>query len=317
MLRKASREGFTLVELSLSMVFISILSISIVVIINNTLSAYRRGITLSQINTTGMELMDDMRAAVQGSSMGALVGSCTTIYSGANETNCKSDNAYGLVLVKKTTEVTINGEVVKNVPIFGAFCTGKYSYIWNSGYFESDNADFTEKTNKIWARLTYTSSEKDEEGNYKVKTIDSSIGDENRPFRLLKVEDESRGVCVAAMDGYNKNKVKEVEGKIDIDVSSIIKSMENEPEDILIADGNNNLAIYDLDVAQPVKGPGTNTAFYSGSFILGTISGGINVMALGNACAAPTDYDSKDFENFDYCAINKFNFAVQVNGGKK
>ena len=312
MLKKTSREGFTLVELSLSMVFISILSISIVLIIGNTISAYRRGMTLSQINTTGMELMDEMRTAVQGSSLGALVGSCTTIYSNSDEIRCKNDNAYGLVMVKKMTKMTINGKDVDGVPIYGAFCTGKYSYIWNSGYFESDNADFEEKTSGAWAKLIYRSNEKDEEGNYGIERI----GDGDRPFRLLKVEDESRGVCIAAMkmkdSSYNRNNMNE-----EIDVSSIIKSMESEPEDILIASNRNNMAIYDLDVAQPVKGPGVSKGFYSGSFILGTISGGINVMARGDACVAPDDYDSEEFGNFDYCAINKFNFAMQVNGGKK
>ena len=312
MLRKTSKEGFTLVELSLSMVFISILSLSIVLIISNTLSAYRRGLTLSQLNTVGTELADDMRVAVQNSKVKTLGGSCTLIYSGSKEKVCNDDNAYGLVLVKKTSKITINNKEEIDTPIYGAFCTGSYSYIWNSGYFDSDNAAFEEKSNKEWAILKYRTGEKDESGDDIIEEISSSTGDKDRPFRMLKVEDSSRAVCVAAMnDDYDRNKINNI---IDI-TGEGFDPVKHEPEDILVADEHNNLAIYDLDASRPVESPRGNNAFYSVSFILGTISGGINVMAKGNACTAPTDYESKDFENFDYCAINKFNFAVQVNGG--
>ena len=59
------KEGFTLIELSLSIAFISVLSLAVALIITNSISAYHRGLVLNQINTTGMELVDDMRAAVQ------------------------------------------------------------------------------------------------------------------------------------------------------------------------------------------------------------------------------------------------------------
>ncbi|MBQ6461677.1 hypothetical protein IJJ36_04640 [Candidatus Saccharibacteria bacterium] len=304
MLRKTFMEGFTLVELSLSMVFIGILSISVVLIINNTMAAYRRGLALSQINTTGMGLVDDMRAAVQNSSVRTLRGSCALFYDSYNNQNCLNNNAYGLVLVKKIDNVNLSDGKRIRAPIYGAFCTGTYSYIWNSGYFDSDKATFDAKTNRTWAKLSYKNGEKDEYGNDIVKTIASSAEDENKPFRLLKVEDNSRSVCAVAM-GSNYTGVMATNN---VEIGMI----NSEPEDILVADNSNSLAIYDLDVAQPVESPSGSNAFYSVSFILGTITGGINVKAQGNACATPADYEN---ENFDYCAINKFNFAVQVNGG--
>ena len=311
MLRMTSKEGFTLVELSLSMVFISILSISIVLIIGNTLAAYRRGLVLSRLNSVGTELTDEMRASVQKSSVKTLNGACVAFYSSSNGERCRRENAYGLVLVKKNSKIVIRGDEEVEVPIYGAFCTGSYSYIWNSGYFESDDAVFAEKDNG-WAKLIYTTGEKDEDGNDKVQKIVSSAEDENRPFRLLKVEDGSHAVCAAMMGGGYRDETK-IKNEVEIAINGF--SVDFEPEDILVADSSNNLAIYDLDVSQPVISPGGNNAFYSVSFILGTTSDGVNVMARGNACVAPTDYEKKDFENFDYCAINKFNFAVQVNGG--
>ena len=38
----------------------------------------------------------------------------------------------------------------------------------------------------------------------------------------------------------------------------------------------------------------------------------MNVAATGNFCAAPSD--TSGLSDLDYCAINKFNFAVQATG---
>jgi hypothetical protein len=52
--------------------------------------------------------------------------------------------------------------------------------------------------------------------------------------------------------------------------------------------------------------------FYAGSFILGTTTGGPNIKSNNGNCAVPGDVV---YSNFDYCAINKFSFAAQANGG--
>ena len=45
------RQGFTLVELSLSLVFISTLSLTVVFVIAGAVSSYHKSITMNQINT--------------------------------------------------------------------------------------------------------------------------------------------------------------------------------------------------------------------------------------------------------------------------
>ena len=71
-MNKTVKTGFTMIELSLSLVFVGILSIMMVLIISDTVASYRRGVTLNRINTVGMDLVDDMRSAVQNSSAGSL-----------------------------------------------------------------------------------------------------------------------------------------------------------------------------------------------------------------------------------------------------
>ena len=308
MLEKTFREGFTLIELSLSMLFIGILSVSIVLIISNTVSSYRRGMTLTQINTMGVTLADDMRSSVQNASSRSLSSICdmsvaTASMSTAERLKCESEGAYNYVSIKRTSNVKIrNGkQTLSNVPVFGVVCTGTYSYIWNSGYFEAEGVSFTERTNKAWAMLKYL----DTNGNAK------EVG-RDKPFKLLKVQDNSRAVCIAAISDTG-NKYSAGANGANNNVLDITKmgasAIVEEPTELLSTDNGNNLVLYDLRAARPAES--LNNALYSISFILGTLNGGVNVISKGSACTAPSGYED---DNFNYCSINKFNFTAQVNG---
>ena len=279
MRKNSSKKGFTLVELSLSIAFIAILSITIALIINDAISTYRRGLTLNQINTTGMDLVDDIRTAVQNSPASSPRNSCKN-YKDDFQKNCEENNGMRLMNVAKTGKVNN----IEGTPLYGAFCTGAYSYIWNSGYLFLENGG---------DKATYTVYEGDK------KT------EEWNDFRLLKVEDRQRAVCGSVLpDKYNNSE----------DIESEFKGKDKGPVVLLANDGANPLALYSFTSALPAVDGLNSAAFYSMSFILGTVQGGINVMSMGNFCAAPESFDSA--ENFDYCAINKFNFAAQANGRK-
>lgn len=307
---KTYRDGFTLIELTLAMLFIGLLSISIVLIISNTVTAFQRGMKLSRVNSTGTDLVDDMRASIQSSSARGLLSSCyANIYSSGTSLGpeqrqkCEQDNAKNYVAVSKVAKIRLDG-VEQEVPILGAFCTGSYTYIWNSGYFEAENAVFPEKTNRDWAKIRYLQNG---------RTYDYP-GPGEKPFRLLRIQDESRIFCLAAVDSTGES-YDLPEGGISnvFDVSAVsYGTLRSDLVDLLPPDSGNDLAVYDLSVARPAVSENGDNAFYSISFILGTVSGGVNIVANGNSCVAPNGLVSG---NYSYCAINKFNFAVQVNGG--
>ncbi len=293
-----SKRGFTLIELSLSIAFIGILSITIALIINNAIASYRRGLTLSQINTVGMDLVDDMRTSIQNSPTKSVKGQCSNIQNDSS-TNCDSTNGLGFVSIKSSGKI-VDG--IENVPLYGVFCTGTYSYLWNSGYFFSD---------------AYIN------GSNKSSLLTLQIGENTyKNFKLLKIHDINRAICVTAVGGYNNNyNLDGLKGssKIKVDEGSISFNPNDEPYDLLdgkFAKGSSEeknttgLAIFDLDSTAPAGNDLIHSLFYSVSFILGTPRGGINVNAAGDFCKPPEDYDS----NFDYCAINKFNFAAQATG---
>lgn len=322
----AGRAGFTLVELSLSIAFISILSIIIVIIINNTISSYHRGLTLNKINSTGMDLADDIRSAIQNSPGAAVTGLCDQYYKESTSVSsgyrkCHEKGARNFVSVMRLANVKDNhyNTTLSNVPVFGAFCTGYYSYIWNSGYFFSDG-DFT-VTDAYPAQLSYL----DINGDEKVIGADNS-----KPFKLLKIEDDERAVCVSATFGANPGagtdyySVRSLEDKSEsrvindgnrtFDVRSYQRIQET-PIDILADGVENNLAIYDFWSAIPAESKSNYGLFYVTSFVLGTTQGGINVNASGNFCATPGDYPMNEY--LDYCAINKFNIASQAMGASR
>ena len=358
MIKRAPREGFTLVELSLSMAFIGVLSVAIVLIIADTLSSYRRGMTLNQINTTGMDLVDDMRAALQNSSNRSVLNDCYRYYhnskSGTDgktdaERKCEENGAYKLVsLTKKLNEMyiykdTAGEEKLENVPLYGAFCTGAYSYIWNTGYYSTEYSTLFEEKKREWATFTFKYGDKkvkivgslenyyDRDGNLDMGKCQYNgsvceIGNSEKPFRLLKIRDTRRAVCVSSMyDSTSKRYIyeKNIDQNLDrnFDITKEINntgtaigrfgSMSESPIDLILEDKDNDLALYSFDVAEPAESSTQKNTFYSMSFILGTMQGGVNIMANGKSCKVPTDYA---VENFDYCAINKFNFAVQTGG---
>jgi hypothetical protein len=299
-----------MIELSLSLVFVGILSIMIVLIISNTVSSYRRGITLNRINTVGMDLVDDMRTAVQNSSIGSLQAECVRRFPDNSSTSergqrdsCQADGGASFVKMTRRANVTLAGETDPiSVPVYGAFCTGTYSYIWNSGYFDARTGAVVEEdvhAAELWYR----------NGN--------GTREHAENFRILKIADDTRAVCRSrAVQSLNGKLVYVTgEGLTNDNVFNISSENYNPvsepPVDLILRDSDNDLAIYDLSVANPAESATQENVFYSVSFILGTLEGGINITAKGRSCAVPTDYAN---EFFDYCAINNFTFAAQANG---
>ena len=242
------------------------------------------------MNTTGMDLVDDMRAAIQNASTKPLTDLCGLVYDDPTKiATCESNNANSFILVSKKAKVELNSkETLNNIPVLGAFCTGTYSYIWNSGYFFADNSDGYPKISGA-TKASF---------KYKVGASNKTVSD----FKLLKVRDDNHVVCIAASkNGLNTN-IFDLRGNLD--------NPSEEPVDLL-ATNEASLTLYDLSAMTPASSKETRGLFYYVSFVLGTAQGGINVASTGNFCSAPNDYDG---EALDYCAINKFNFAVRATG---
>ena len=312
MKRKTRREGFTLIELALSLVFIGILSTTVVLLIQNVSASYRRGLILNQVNTVGMDLIDDFRSSIQNATSDPVTRMCGIYYDqytdSTNYNKCVNDDAMSFIMAVKYANVTDTSSGLDNesMPVFGAFCTGTYTYVWNSGYFDYDDGSKVSGVSKavIGTRQFSTSD------------LQPLYSD----FRLLKIYDDDRSICVNSMKessggstGYTNyadlTSRNNTRNEFVIN-SSISDENEDSVVELLKDRAASDLVLYDLYVARPALSSTRQNMFYAASFILGTTRGGINIKQGGNICKPPADDNSM----LDYCAINKFNFAVQAGG---
>jgi Tfp pilus assembly protein PilE len=323
------KSGFTMVELSLSLVFIAILSISVVLVMASAISSYRRSITLSKVESVGSNLVRDIKASIQSSSANSLDLLCYDAFSDSVRTACVNDGGRNFSFVTRYANVKIKESNIElgQVPVFGAMCTGSYTYVWNSGYFFDPSYSIVDNDAPVQsASLTY---------------MQDGVTKKISNFKLVKIKDENRKVCESAMR-YDKQStdnpplenrytiagpgVSGIDSEFNMAIMAAtsenpVRYLQNDNDnDNDAGDGGNelkdtnNLAIYDMSISVAEQSGMSRSAYNYGSFILGTVQGGININASGNLCAAPEGYN-KSVENIDYCAINKFNFAALAAGG--
>ncbi|MCL2094588.1 prepilin-type N-terminal cleavage/methylation domain-containing protein [Candidatus Saccharibacteria bacterium] len=114
-------------------------------------------------------------------------------------------------------------------------------------------------------------------------------------FRLLKARDAGRDMCNPAL-------------------GMALVTPTGEPPQEVISAAEIDLALYDFRVFVPRSNTTIGQSFYTVSFVLGTLRGtNLEGGRVGReACVPPALELGFDF---DYCAVNRFNFAVRAAGG--
>lgn len=104
-------DGFTLVELMLSMAFISVLMVAIAMTVIQISNVYNRGITLRAVDQAGRSVSQDIKYTLSSSQV----------------IDVDSTESGGLDFI---SQIQLGGSL--NQPDGGRLCTGSYSYIWNT-----------------------------------------------------------------------------------------------------------------------------------------------------------------------------------------
>ena len=283
-----SKKGFTILETALAMAFISFLMLAVGFAVVQISSIYEKGITIKVVNNNGRELVDEFSRTIMASKYGGNESKDGVHFEYTYTQTLGSISNVGARSEGENTEV----------PLHGAFCIGNYSYLWNTGY--ALNLD----DNKVY-------NEAGEEFNYNEQKGFLLVGEgtpENEVkmvtnYRLIRVADPGREACKShaknALDGEDPNKY-------------VITASKEENVSELLSASENDLALYDLTVFEPAYHVGTGHALYPISFILGTLGGGVDITVPGNFCTEKPDNLKTDF---NYCSINKFNFAARATGG--
>ena len=272
--KSSSRSGFTLLELVFSLSFITVLFLTLLALIIYMTGTYQKGLVIRAIDSSGREIIDDITRSISAAPAKSAEIICQHYYSKRPNayTKCVSDGAYRFYQTVTTRSVTIvDGDPSKSVPIHGAICTGRYSYVWNSGY----------AIKKL--------------GNTALATV-NGISD----FHLLKILDSDLEICASHVSLTSYGTIS----------SNTYKTGTDHGYDLLPRT-EDNLALYDLQLFRSTQSLTTNQSFNSATFILGTVANGVDITGTGEFCKDVPDGLSTDY---NYCAINKFNFATYSTG---
>ena len=166
---------------------------------------------------------------------------------------------------------------------YGAFCLANYTYVWNTA-----------------------------------RTIEAKKGVtiNGVRYRLARFPDPTHLQCnkEPGNDGEG-NAIKTIASGNGAESINITPSMATQPVELITKD-EVDLAIYDFTVLPATQSVTTKQAFVSISFILATLKGGVNIKANGDFCQGSDVSEYSDYD-FDYCAVNKFNFSVRTGGNAR
>lgn len=281
-IKSKTTQGFTIIELSLALVFLSTLLLSIAFLSMHLMGIYQKGLSIKAVSSTSRNLIDDFSRTISSSSAlskETIEKTCNSMFSdNVSKNNCKK-TPLNFVYNQVYYPILIDGQV-RGVPFYGSFCTGQYSYIWNTGYALNENQHYKDRhIDKVYSSRSAV---------YKGK----------KEFHLLKVQDPNYSVCTNRL----KNK-----GHPD----NYYDGGQGEPEELL-SSSEDKLIFYDFVIFEPTVHENSSHAFYSGTFILGTTQGNIDIASSSDHCREQSSFGLATEAN--YCAINKFNFAAQAIG---
>lgn len=269
--------GFTIVELSLALAFFSVLLLAIGFLSIHIIGIYQKGLSMKAVSSTSRELISDFSRSISAS-VGQNVSENCSKLSGSGIIHCKKDHGRKLIYRQNYGTIEIKG-AEKSVPFSGVFCTGQHSYIWNTGYALNPAS------------------------HYKIKSGNRATYNGKNDFRLLKINDYGREAC-----SHN------VQSDYRYTISHNYKITGNPNGEELLKNSEDNLMLYDLVVFSPVEHDLSQHAFYAGTFTIGTAKGNIDITGNGDYCKEDKSLGLSS--EFNYCAINKFNFAMRAAGEK-
>lgn len=318
-----TKPGFTIVEVTLVTAFVAMLLIAIATVIMSISAIFQKGLTLKGVNTVGRNLITEFTTAINAAPSIDSASLCNMYLSGdsANRINreaCLQDAANNYIFQERMGDFHNNktNEDYHDVQYYGVFCTGTYSYLWNTYYGAQSNHTIS---------LTYLDNHGDR------KTIPGPDDDES--LRLVRFEDKTYHACTQNVNasyqmtnGFYGDPSGASSDHVNIDMTQLDNGQPNlmstEPQQGFLesSDSDVNLDLYEFVIFPPSQDMVTLRAFFAGTFILATNNGDVNIMRGGDYCdpsGAGLDTSSNLFDlgsAFNYCGINKFNFAARTAG---
>lgn len=298
------KSGFTMVELSIAMAFIAMLLIAIAIIATSLVSIYQKGLSIKTVNSVGRNLIDEFVSGINTAPSVDTTSLCNSLASD-NASGCINNHANKFIFQEQRSDLDANGNTEQ---YNGIFCTGYYSYIWNTKAGLNQNHTVS---------LRYLA-----EDGTTTKNLDKP--------RLARVIDKTYRLCSAVVNAdYGSNyagtpTVANSNTVINITELAGGNGLPNpipDPLDDYLRMFDTDLLLGDLTIFPISQDAVTLRSFFSGTFILTTVRGETAILNSGDYCDPNGSRNNDTSSNqltlgseFNYCAINKFNFAARTAG---
>ena len=125
---KTSAFGFTMVELSLAMAFVSVLMLTIATTVIQIGNIYSRGMTLKAVEQSGRQVATDIRRSISQANELSWDNPANCIYLLKNTTKPCFEVDNNPTSVKQDYDPSVNNAIMG-----GRLCTGMFTYMWNYG----------------------------------------------------------------------------------------------------------------------------------------------------------------------------------------
>lgn len=309
----SAKSGFTMVELSLAMAFIAMLLIAIAIIATSLVSIYQKGLSIKTVNGVGRNLIDEFVSGINTAPSVDTTSLCNSLVSGTTEIqDCVDNHANKFIFQEQRSVQDANGN---SEQYNGIFCTGYYSYIWNTKAGLNQTPQHT-------ISVRYLADD-----GSTTRTLDKP--------RLARIVDKTYRLCSAVVDNSYQSTYPNSTtpaGNTVIDITELAggNGLPNpipDPTSDYLRMFDTDLLLGDLTIFPISQDKVTLRTFFSGTFILTTVRGNVEILNSGDYCdpngardvdaAGNTNTSSNQLtlgSEFNYCAINKFNFAARTAG---
>lgn len=314
------KKGFTIIELMLAMSFLGTMLVGIASLTMRITNIYQKGLSLRNINAIGREIISDLTRTANSSRVNIDIN--PEVPDNGIVTQSDIDLARAEYFIYTEESELEDNKNNGSRQMGGVFCTGDYSYIWNTAdnlrKIRKDSDDLVKSKNINSSNVGGILSNK----VYVIKAKDGYIIP-----KFARFQDKEREACthekvtagekVRYVPVKNESVPMKSTSAYLFDLSSDDKKLDAITE--LIDDNEADLALYNFTIFPATQHNTTKQIFYSGMFILATYRGGVNIKANGDFCQGSDDSNGiRDSDitlnDFDYCAVNKFNFSARATG---
>lgn len=311
------KKAFTIIELMLAMSFLGTMLVGIASLTMRITNIYQKGLALRSINANGREIISDLTRTLNASRVNITINPEVPDNGEVTQELINAARADYFISTKDTEDRQLGG----------VFCTGDYSYVWNT----ADNLRIA-RANEQLKQKKYNDASISNAINNGVYVIAAGNPRQYTIPKFARFQDKDRRACAHTedIDGISKQyepATDSEEGSIKPDSAFLFDLGEDRTLDAvneLIEDNESDLAMYNFTVFPATQHATTKQIFYSGMFILATYRGGVNIKSNGDFCEGSDSAEGvrdtlqgsseMTMNDFDYCAVNKFNFSARATG---